>query len=150
MEEPAELRFGLRMTMEIFQNSEIRFTEASREPGDFIIMKLDQVFGHTHTTVWAKMLRVRVILKTIFATITTLVDDTEFIICQDPNEAKLTCKDILKGEVEVQAQGKVLTLRGETATFTLEVRSQNPQFVNILMKYSNGWIKFAVGMMCRL
>ncbi len=118
----AELQSGKRLTVEIFNGTKLQLSTASTKPDGSATINLNQVHGQARFTV-PEGAKTTVILETIFEKVTTVEDDTQFIICHDPNDAKLTCNDVQRGEVEIEAQGKVISVKAEEATFTLEGQS---------------------------
>ena len=115
----AELQAEKRLTVEIFKDTELQISSASTKSSGSATINLEQVFGHARFTI-PKDARTTVVLTTIFEKVTNVKDDTQFIICHDPKDAKLTCNDVQKGEVEIEAQGKIVSVKAEEATFTLE------------------------------
>lgn len=115
----AELQAGKRLTVEIFNGTELQVSSASTKSSGSSTINLNQMHGQARFTI-PEGARTTVILSTIFQKISNLKDDTQFIICHDPNDAKLTCNDVERGEVLLEAQGKTVSLKAEEATFTLE------------------------------
>lgn len=115
----AKLQAGKRLTVEIFNGTKLQLSSASTKPSGSAIINLNQVHGQARFTV-PEGADTTVVLTTIFQKISNLKDDTQFIICHDPNDAKLTCNDVEKGEALLEAQGKTVSLKAEEATFTLE------------------------------
>jgi formylglycine-generating enzyme required for sulfatase activity len=109
--------FDNRVAVDLFRGSEFRLTGINTDAGDTISVGLEQIKGHIRVAV-SDNARARVRLVTSIATITTLRDGTDFVICHNP--VKLSCIVALKGEVEVVGQGKVVILKGGEATFILK------------------------------
>ena len=136
----AELQAGKRLTVEIFNGTELQVSSVSTKSSDSVTINLNQVFGHARFTV-PKGAMTTVILTTIFEKVTTVKDDTQFIICHDPKDAKLTCNDVERGEVEIEAQGKVISVKAEEATFTLEGQAPKEPTVCEHTDELEGWLE---------
>ena len=107
------------MNVELFSNAELRVSGASTDANDQAMIDMVQENGHIQITV-PPSAKTRVVLTTAYVKITTVVDDTEVIVCHDPTDAKLTCHDVKRGEIELEAQGKVVSLKANEASYTLE------------------------------
>jgi len=136
----AKLQAGKRLTSEIFNGTELQVSNASTNINGSATIKLNQVHGQARFTI-PEGARTTVIITTIFEKVTTVEDDTQFIICHDPTDAKLTCNDVQRGEVEIEAQGKVISVKAEEATFTLEGQAPKEPTVCEHTDELDGWLE---------
>jgi formylglycine-generating enzyme required for sulfatase activity len=111
------------LEVELFRNTKVRLEEAQQESGGSTFVRLNQIQGHTRIKLNAQSL-IRVTLETDFATITSLEDGTEFLVCQAPDN--LTCLKVLEGSVEVIAQDEKKIIRGGEATYILKDKPPLP------------------------
>jgi formylglycine-generating enzyme required for sulfatase activity len=117
------MRFGDRLTVDILRSAELKLTDVKVEPGDSLFVILKQVKGHSRVSL-SDNANARVRLETDIATLTTLKAGTEFMVCQAPD--KLTCMVVIKGEVEVAGQNKVVTVKGGEGTYILKDKPPFP------------------------
>jgi formylglycine-generating enzyme required for sulfatase activity len=135
------VRFDDRLVVDILRSTDFSLSDVKLEPGDALFAKLKQVKGHTRVSL-SDTANARVRLETDFASITTLRPGTEYLVCHDPTA--LTCLVVLKGEVEVVGQGKVVTVRGGEGTFILK---DKPPFPPICAQIEevNAWFDKLLG-----
>jgi formylglycine-generating enzyme required for sulfatase activity len=135
------VRFGDRLVVDILRGTDFSLSDVKLEPGDALFAKLKQVKGHTRVSLRDNA-NARVRLETDFASITTLRPGTEYLVCHDPT--LLTCLVVLKGEVEVVGQGKVVTVRGGEGTYILK---DKPPFPPICAHIEdvNAWLDKQLG-----
>ncbi len=135
------LQFGDRLAVDILRSANFSLSDVKLEPGDALFAKLKQVAGHTRVSLRDNA-NARVRLETDFASITTLRPGTEYLVCHDPT--LLTCLVVLKGEVEVVGQGKVVTVRGGEGTYVLK---DKPPFPPICARIEdvNAWLDKKLG-----
>jgi len=110
------LDFPNLLEVELFRNAQVRLVDVKQESGGSTFVRLNQLQGHVDVQLVENSL-VRVTLETEIATINTLEDGTEFLVCQAPG--KLTCLKVLKGAVEITAQGKKQLIKDGEATYVL-------------------------------
>jgi hypothetical protein len=110
----AELYYGHGLSVEAWQGAELVLSGVSTNQVNFLLL-----VGQIHAVVPPNSTN-KIQLTTTYQVLTTTVDDTEFIICHDPNTKKLTCNDVRRGEVEIEANGVVSTLKGKYGAYTLE------------------------------
>ena len=103
--------------VEVFRGTAVLLTNLKQESGGSTELKLNQIHGHTRVSLNEQSL-IRATLTTDFATITTLQEGTEFMVCHAPGN--LTCVDVLKGAVEVAGQGKKQIVKAGEATYVLK------------------------------
>jgi hypothetical protein len=108
------LRFGDRLRVELFRDTELQFSDFKLEAGDSMFLRLKQTFGHTRTTL-AESANSHVKLETDFTVITSLVSGSDILLCHDPSA--LACMVVIDGEVEVSAQNQTLNIKGGEATY---------------------------------
>lgn len=111
------------LKVELFRNTKVRIADLHLESGGSIFVSLNQIQGHTGVSLSDQSL-VRLTLETDYATIKTLEDGTEFIVCHAPGN--LTCLDVEKGAVEVTGQGKKQTIKAGEATYILKDQPPKP------------------------
>ncbi len=111
------VRFGDRLTVDVLRSSQFSVTGIQQQSDNSLFVTLKQVKGHSRVSL-SENANARVRLETDFATLTTLKAGTEFMVCHDPTV--LTCMVVLKGEVEVAAQNKVVTVKGGEGTYILK------------------------------
>ena len=105
------LLFPDRLEVRMFRRTEIQLVDAKEESSGSTYVNLFLSYGNTQlrlnegNIVWA-------VLKTEYATVTTLAQGTDFVICHTPE--KITCGVVNEGAVEFQAQGeKKIAEKGE-------------------------------------
>jgi hypothetical protein len=116
------LRFSDSLLIELFRGTDAIVSEVRLDSGGFIFVRLKQVFGHSRIRL-ESIAKARVTVETDYATLTALVNDTEFVVCH--GEA-LTCVVAISGEVEVEAQGQVVNIKGGEATYILKGQRPKP------------------------
>jgi hypothetical protein len=116
------LNVGTAIETDIYRDSELILTDARTEPGNALFAKFEQPRGCGKVTLQESE-KARVQLDSGFGTITTLEPGTEFVVCHDPT---LTCAVVVKGQVEVLAQGKVTRARAGEASFILKDEPPSP------------------------
>ena len=119
------LRFQDNLLVEIFHDTELHLSDARLEPEKFIFVRLQQIFGSTRVEL-NKEADARIRLETDYATIESvdaLDSDTEIVVCH--GEA-LTCMVTLAGEVEVEAEGQVVTVGAGEATYIFPGEPPSP------------------------
>lgn len=114
------LRFPDDLLVEIFRDTALRLDDARLDPGDTIFVRLRQIAGHILVDLNEERDN-RLTLETEHAVIRSL--GNQFLVCQSP---ELTCMVALTGEVEVEAQGQVVTVRGGEATYILKGEPPRP------------------------
>jgi formylglycine-generating enzyme required for sulfatase activity len=117
------LKFPNLLEIELFRNAKIRLVDAKQESGGSTFVRLNQLQGHVDVKL-VEQSPVRVTLETEYATINTLEDGTEFLVCQAPG--KLTCLKVLEGAVEITAQGKKQIIKFGEATYVLAGQPPKP------------------------
>lgn len=117
-----QITFSDDLQIELLQGTDVLITGASLEPDGSVHASIRQNFGHSRTYV-DRLAKARVEVVTDYATITALVDDTEFVVCH--GEA-LTCMTTLSGEAQVEANGKIVTVREGEATYILKGGKPQP------------------------
>jgi formylglycine-generating enzyme required for sulfatase activity len=127
------LRFPDSLEVELFRNAILIATDAKQESGGSIFIRLNQLKGQIGVALNEQSL-VRVTLETEDSTLSTLEEGTQFLVCKAPG--KLTCLQVLKGSVEVVAQGEKQVINEGEATFILAgqpakpaICSPNDQFI---------------------
>ena len=135
------VRFGDRLAVDILRSTDFSLSDVRLEPGDALFAKLKQVKGHTRVAL-SDSANARVRLETDFASITTLRPGTEYLVCHDPT--LLTCLVVLKGEVEVVGQGKVVTVRGGEGTYILKGKAPFPS-ICARIEDVNAWFDKILG-----
>jgi formylglycine-generating enzyme len=114
------LQFQDRLKVRMFRSTELHVTEVDEQPSGSTFVSLFQSYGNLHLQLTEDKM-VRVVLKTDYATLTTLVDGTDFVVCHTPE--KITCGVVNEGAVEFQAQGeRVIATKGEA----IYVRPEEP------------------------
>jgi hypothetical protein len=114
------LQFQDRLKVRMFRSTELHVTEVDEQPSGSTFVSLFQSYGNLHLQLNEDKM-VRVVLKTDYATLTTLVDGTDFVVCHTPE--KITCGVVNEGAVEFQAQGeRVIATKGEA----IYVRPEEP------------------------
>jgi iron(II)-dependent oxidoreductase len=117
------LRLPFLVDIELFQDAIVRLAEVREESGGSTFVLMEQERGHTNVSL-VEGAQVQVRLVTEDATITTLEDGTEFIVCKAPGE--LTCLDVQKGAVQNTAQGVSKYLEAGTANYVLKGQPPSP------------------------
>lgn len=107
------LRFPDRLQVELFRDTDALLRETSMEPSGPIFVRLKQIFGHSRIEL-NSVADARITLETDYATITALDSNTEFLVC---HAEALTCMVTVKGEVEVEAQGVAVHVKGGESTY---------------------------------
>jgi len=119
----AILRYGERLSVELFHGSDVTLTEVRQEPDERVFMRLFQDGGHIGVNL-SQQANLLLRLENSISTLTPLVDGTSLLICQNP--VVLTCIAALEGQVEVSAQGKVVTINSGEATYVLKGEQPEP------------------------
>lgn len=102
------------LNVELFRNTKVDVREVRPEPGGFVLTRLTQVAGHTRVTLGAN-LGSRIVLETSYAVIRPTTAETEFAVCHA--EGILTCVVALQGEIQVEGEGTVVTVKGGEASY---------------------------------
>jgi ferric-dicitrate binding protein FerR (iron transport regulator) len=110
------LKFPDVLEAELFRNAIVLLTDVKQESGGSTDVNLNLTQGHMFMRLNASAIS-QVTVETMFATIKTVEDGTEFDICH--NE-KLTCVLVKKGIVEIVAQGKKETVEAGEASYILK------------------------------
>jgi hypothetical protein len=114
------LQFQDRLRVGMFRKTELHLVEVNEQTSGSTFVSLFQSYGNLHVQLNEGKI-VRVVLKTEYATLTTLVDGTDFVVCHTPG--KITCGVVNEGAVEFQAQGeRVIAKKGEA----IYVRPEEP------------------------
>jgi formylglycine-generating enzyme required for sulfatase activity len=116
------LTFPDRLVIELFNHTNGFVSEARLEPAGFIFVRFKLSVGHTRTEL-KSIAYARIRLETDYATIKTLESNTEFLACQT---RELTCIVTLAGETEVEAGGRIVTVRAGEATYILPGQPPQP------------------------
>jgi len=135
------VQVGDRVTVDILRSADFRLSDVKLEPGDAVFAKLRQVKGHSRVAL-SENANARVRLETDFASITTLQPGTEFVVCHDPTA--LTCVVVVKGQVEVVAQGKVVRPKAGEGTYILKDKPPFPPICAHLDDV-NAWLDKKLG-----
>ena len=105
------LLFPGRVEVGMFRRTELHLAAATEEPSGATSLSLNQTYGNTHLRLLGSD-DVRVVLKTEYATLTTLAPGTDFVVCHTPD--RITCGVVNEGTVEFRAQGQaVIAEKGE-------------------------------------
>jgi hypothetical protein len=115
------LTFQDRLVIELFNHTNGFVSEARLEPAGFIFVRFELRVGHIRTEM-KSIANAQIRLETNYATIKALESNTEFLVCQT---GELTCIVTLDGETEVEAGGRIVTVRAGEATYILP--GQPPQ-----------------------
>lgn len=115
------LRFPDDLAVEIFRKSELQISDVKLDSLGLNLVRLRLAFGTAYTKL-NENARARVRLDTDFASIRA--DGAEFLLCHAPE--KVTCLVTLKGEVEVEAQGQVVTARAGEAVYIFPGQPPQP------------------------
>lgn len=118
----AQVIFSDHLRVELFKGTEVQIAHVDLEPDESPFVRMQQNFGHSLTYV-DELAKARVEVSTEYATIKALVDNTKIAICHGK---KLTCMTTLSGEAQVEAQGKVVTVREGEATYVLPGEEPKP------------------------
>ena len=110
----AILNFPDFLDVELYRSAQLHLADAKLESGGAISVHLDQYKGHVGVSLRDRA-HTRVTLATEDAVIKTLENGTEFIVCANPGV--ITCVGVLKGSIEVVAQGKKEILRAGEASY---------------------------------
>jgi len=119
----AILKLSDLLEVEIFRNTKVSLDELRLESGGSTFVKLNQDQGHTRVSLNIQA-PVQLTLETEYATIKTLEDGTEFIVCHAPD--LLTCLDVKKGSVEITAKDKTELVKAGEATYVLKDQAPKP------------------------
>ncbi len=115
------ITFSDHLQVELLKGTDVLIPVARLEPDGSVFVTMQQAYGHSHTQV-DQAAEARVEVDTEYATIKALVDNTDFVVC---HAQELTCVAALSGEAQVEAGGKVVTVRGGEATYIY--RGEPPQ-----------------------
>lgn len=110
----AILKFPDFLDVELYRNAQLLLADAKLESGEAISVVFNHIQGHVGVSLYDRA-HTRVTLETPDAVIKTLENGTEFIVCVAPG--KITCVDVLKGSIEVTAQGKKENVRAGEASY---------------------------------
>ena len=111
----AELRFRDDLVVELLDETDVQIGQVRLDPVESnVIIRLILAAGHTHAELH-EYAKARITVETKYATITATKDGTEFLVCHA--DEVLTCTVTLEGETEVEAQGKVVTVRRLQGTY---------------------------------
>jgi formylglycine-generating enzyme required for sulfatase activity len=119
----AMLRYETRLSVELFRGAQVTLAEIRQEPDERVFMRLFQDGGHIAVNL-SQEARMLLRLENSISTLTPLGGSTELLVCQNP--AVLTCIGALEGQVEVSAQGEVVTLDPGEATYVLKGAAPEP------------------------
>ncbi len=119
----AMLRYETRLSVELFRGVQVTLAEIRQEPDERVFMRLYQDGGHIAVNL-SQEARMLLRLENSISTLTPLTGSTELLVCQNP--AVLTCMAALEGQVEVSAQGEVVTLNPGEATYVLKGAAPEP------------------------
>ena len=115
------LRFPDDLAVEIFRTTELQISDVKLDSLGLNLVRLRLAFGTAYIQL-NENARARVRLDTDFASIRA--DGTEFLLCHAPKI--VTCLVTLKGEVEVEAQGQVVTARAGEAVYIFPDQPPQP------------------------
>lgn len=132
----ALVQFQDKLIVELFRGAEVDIEDVHLEPSGFVLARLQQIAGHSRVNLQAQA-RQRFILETSYATIRPLSDAVEVAVCHA--EGVLTCMVALQGEVEVEAQGQFVTVKGGEATYILADQPPTPPICADLDQV-RGWL----------
>jgi formylglycine-generating enzyme required for sulfatase activity len=105
------LLFPGRLEVGMFRRTELHLANVDQAQGGTTTIDLDQTYGNTHLRLLDGA-DVQVVLKTEYATLTTLDPGTDFVVCHTPD--KITCGVVNEGAVSFRAQGvEVIAQKGE-------------------------------------
>ena len=99
----AVLRVQDSVEADLFHKSEIQLADANTGSGGSIFVKLNQIHGQSRVRL-IEGANAQLTLETEYATIKTLEQGTEFVVCHTPDT--VTCVVVNKGVIEFTAQGK--------------------------------------------
>jgi len=119
----ARLRFSDHLLVELFRSTEVYIENVSLEPSNLVFVRLRQAAGHTRVEL-ESIARARLILETDYAIIRSLDSNTEFATCHAPEI--VTCTVTLAGKTEVEAQGRVVTVREGQGTYIFPGQPPQP------------------------
>jgi formylglycine-generating enzyme required for sulfatase activity len=120
-----ELRFDDDLIVEIFHDTELQISEATKAPSEFIFVTLQQAFGTTRAEL-NKDANARIQLETEHAIIKSANNsdsDVDFVVCQ---AKPVTCMVTFSGEIEVEAQGEVVTVGPGEASYVFKDQPPAP------------------------
>lgn len=121
-----KLLYSDRINVEILQKTELVLSKINEVTGGHIEAVLELGSGHVHIRT-GESGKADVTLKTEDATITTLVDDTDFSVCYDPNPSTgLTCHPVTRGSIKVFGQDGSQVYDGPSGGYTFNGKSPQP------------------------
>jgi formylglycine-generating enzyme required for sulfatase activity len=105
------LLFPGRLEAGMYRKTELQLTGANQEVSGAITVDLFLTYGNTHLRLLGDG-DVQAVLKTDYATLTTLDAGTEFVVCHTPE--RITCGVVNEGAVAFRAEGEeVIAKKGE-------------------------------------
>jgi hypothetical protein len=107
--------------VELFRGAEVDLDTIRVDPDGFVFTILGHMGNHIRVAQNENM-NGRLIVMTAHATVTPS-DGSEIMVCHG---AELTCITTMKGDVEVEAQGKVVTVKEGESTFVLKDKPPEP------------------------
>lgn len=111
-----EIQFLDRIKVGLHQATEVHMVEARQGSDNSVSLNLYQGLGNAHVTV-SDQPNTWITLRTEYATITNLEEDSEFVICHKPDG--VTCGYVFKGLVAFVAQGERQIAGGGEAIYVL-------------------------------
>jgi hypothetical protein len=120
-----KLLYSDRVNVEILQNTELTLSNLTEVTGGRIEATFNLLSGHTHVRTGENG-KADVILKTDDATITTLVDDTDFTVCYAPGADGLTCHPVIRGSIKVFGKTGTQVYDGPSGGYTFNGQAPQP------------------------
>ena len=111
------------LAVELFRSTKVEITDVRQQPAGFPLIWMNQIGGHSDTELKGQAYK-RFRLTTSYATFRPTEPDSEFAVCHA--EGVLTCMVTLKGAVEVEAQGQVVTALAGQASYILAGQPPTP------------------------
>lgn len=118
-----ELRFQDLLEAELFPNAIVQLADLRLESGGSTSIELRQDQGHIKVS-QIEGAPVRLVLVTEDATITTVENPTQFIVCKAPGV--VTCLKVYKGATQITAQGKSEYIQEGEASFVEKGKPPSP------------------------
>lgn len=132
----ALVQFQDDLDVELFRGTHIEIGEIRQRPGDYPLVWLVQIGGHSRTELRAQAAE-RFMLSTSYATFRPTQPDTEIVVCHA--EGVLTCTVVIRGAMEVVAQGKVVSVVAGEGTYILPGQPPKPPICANL-EYVRTWL----------
>jgi hypothetical protein len=133
-----KLLYSDRVNVEILQNTDLVLSKLTEVTGGRIEATFNLLAGHTHIRTGENG-KADVILKTDDATITTLVDDTDFTVCYAPGADGLTCHPVVRGSIKVFGKTGTQVYDGPSGGYTFNGQAPQPPVCFHEQEY-NDWL----------